>query len=111
MAEGEPVEHPMVPWFEKFDEGPYSKDEGQVMVTVPIGESMSVSTQAQVVAIGYDIAPLAQRSVLNTKLIVVPSKDQQFGTTMSFVFRTESEEHTSELQSHLNLVCRLLLDK
>src|SRR5260370_40816414 len=24
---------------------------------------------------------------------------------------TESEEHTSELQSHLNLVCRLLLEK
>src|SRR5260370_5441797 len=29
------------------------------------------------------------------------------------VFRAESrsEEHTSELQSHLNLVCRLLLEK
>src|SRR5260370_22619252 len=26
-------------------------------------------------------------------------------------FRIRSEEHTSELQSHLNLVCRLLLDK
>src|SRR4029434_11349708 len=25
--------------------------------------------------------------------------------------QTRSEEHTSELQSHLNLVCRLLLDK
>src|SRR5260370_9459291 len=25
--------------------------------------------------------------------------------------RRRSEEHTSELQSHLNLVCRLLLDK
>src|SRR5260370_17831094 len=25
--------------------------------------------------------------------------------------RARSEEHTSELQSHLNLVCRLLLDK
>src|SRR5260370_10599443 len=25
--------------------------------------------------------------------------------------RPRSEEHTSELQSHLNLVCRLLLDK
>src|SRR5260370_22628963 len=31
-----------------------------------------------------------------------------------YVFRTlieRSEEHTSELQSHLNLVCRLLLEK
>ena len=26
-------------------------------------------------------------------------------------FVTRSEEHTSELQSHLNLVCRLLLEK
>src|SRR4029434_11345523 len=27
------------------------------------------------------------------------------------VFSGRSEEHTSELQSHLNLVCRLLLEK
>src|SRR5260370_32494573 len=26
-------------------------------------------------------------------------------------YRIRSEEHTSELQSHLNLVCRLLLEK
>src|SRR5690242_21539747 len=26
-------------------------------------------------------------------------------------FRMRSEEHTSELQSHVNLVCRLLLEK
>src|SRR5260370_21765293 len=28
-----------------------------------------------------------------------------------FVNHARSEEHTSELQSHLNLVCRLLLEK
>src|SRR5260370_32638897 len=28
-----------------------------------------------------------------------------------FAFDFRSEEHTSELQSHLNLVCRLLLEK
>src|SRR4029434_5356478 len=28
-----------------------------------------------------------------------------------FLFWPRSEEHTSELQSHLNLVCRLLLEK
>src|SRR5260370_16504710 len=27
------------------------------------------------------------------------------------VWKVRSEEHTSELQSHLNLVCRLLLEK
>src|SRR5260370_25246542 len=29
----------------------------------------------------------------------------------TLVARIRSEEHTSELQSHLNLVCRLLLEK
>src|SRR5260370_36054124 len=29
----------------------------------------------------------------------------------SLSFQPRSEEHTSELQSHLNLVCRLLLEK
>src|SRR5260370_30820001 len=32
-------------------------------------------------------------------------------TSMVCWSRTRSEEHTSELQSHLNLVCRLLLEK
>src|SRR5207237_10713266 len=32
-------------------------------------------------------------------------------TTMLEEAPTRSEEHTSELQSHLNLVCRLLLEK
>src|SRR5260370_14219247 len=40
------------------------------------------------------IATPAQRSAINTTIITV-----------------RSEEHTSELQSHLNLVCRLLLEK
>src|SRR5207237_8338036 len=31
--------------------------------------------------------------------------------TFSSLTRRRSEEHTSELQSHLNLVCRLLLEK
>src|SRR6185369_9797238 len=31
--------------------------------------------------------------------------------TIRFPAKSRSEEHTSELQSHLNLVCRLLLEK
>src|SRR5690242_21415396 len=31
--------------------------------------------------------------------------------TLQTYTRTRSEEHTSELQSHVNLVCRLLLEK
>src|SRR5690242_20897349 len=42
---------------------------------------------------------------------------QEVQTTITFaaqvvpVFLQRSEEHTSELQSHVNLVCRLLLEK
>src|SRR5260370_24855145 len=36
------------------------------------------------------------------------AKEQGFAIGMS---AARSEEHTSELQSHLNLVCRLLLEK
>src|SRR5260370_30319532 len=47
-----------------------------------------------------------------------PADDQKVGTGGERLFRRRdsrlkrrSEEHTSELQSHLNLVCRLLLEK
>src|SRR5882762_12000873 len=33
------------------------------------------------------------------------------GSTFETITWARSEEHTSELQSHLNLVCRLLLEK
>src|SRR6476661_9601215 len=38
---------------------------------------------------------------------------QEYGEDVSLAVRSSarSEEHTSELQSHLNLVCRLLLEK
>src|SRR5438034_6317984 len=35
----------------------------------------------------------------------------EVGTGKTTVCRTRSEEHTSELQSHSDLVCRLLLEK
>src|SRR5260370_8686913 len=37
--------------------------------------------------------------------------DHQFDVYHELGLRNRSEEHTSELQSHLNLVCRLLLEK
>src|SRR5260370_21391809 len=43
---------------------------------------------------------------------VLQSSAHQFATLRQFFPRAaRSEEHTSELQSHLNLVCRLLLEK
>src|SRR5260370_10510788 len=43
--------------------------------------------------------------------IMLPSRSMMSKCTVSPVVWPRSEEHTSELQSHLNLVCRLLLEK
>src|SRR5260370_39880554 len=40
-----------------------------------------------------------------------PSKNSTAATIPTTASEFRSEEHTSELQSHLNLVCRLLLEK
>src|SRR5260370_7197795 len=42
--------------------------------------------------------------------LLVPASDYLIDDTWNVV-GLRSEEHTSELQSHLNLVCRLLLEK
>src|SRR5260370_28365563 len=44
---------------------------------------------------------------------MMPDAHSGYGVPVGSVIVTEdrSEEHTSELQSHLNLVCRLLLEK
>src|SRR5260370_29102818 len=41
----------------------------------------------------------------------VPAREEDEARTLLRVLLARSEEHTSELQSHLNLVCRLLLEK
>src|SRR6266480_7951667 len=40
-----------------------------------------------------------------------PGRRRRTGARWSAGPRPRSEEHTSELQSHVNLVCRLLLEK
>src|SRR5260370_38659067 len=47
----------------------------------------------------------ASMPVIRLKVVVLPEPLGPISATM------RSEEHTSELQSHLNLVCRLLLEK
>src|SRR5260370_13629368 len=49
-------------------------------------------------------AHLLQIWILPSRAGLKPSYEQR-------AFPARSEEHTSELQSHLNLVCRLLLEK
>src|SRR5438093_8548760 len=50
---------------------------------------------------------------IDDKALVVPSQAVMTGQqgTYVFVLNQRSEEHTSELQSLTNLVCRLLLEK
>src|SRR5260370_20244826 len=48
-----------------------------------------------------DSTPGYRSSALAIRILLPPVRS----------IRTRSEEHTSELQSHLNLVCRLLLEK
>src|SRR5260370_4032959 len=50
-------------------------------------------------------------STLSGSLRSDPQMKAKVGSYRSQVRDWRSEEHTSELQSHLNLVCRLLLEK
>src|SRR5260370_23573340 len=47
---------------------------------------------------------------VSVKLGLVAASGPRF-VTVIVKTKSRSEEHTSELQSHLNLVCRLLLEK
>src|SRR5260221_7844631 len=52
--------------------------------------------------------------VTNPKMSAVvraPSAESRARASMRYCARARSEEHTSELQSHSDLVCRLLLEK
>src|SRR5207237_6708853 len=51
------------------------------------------------------------RRLANTSLRAYAYNLLHFVRWWESVHHTRSEEHTSELQSHLNLVCRLLLEK
>src|SRR5438477_4079733 len=55
-------------------------------------------------------SPVARsQTTVVSRWFVMPIPEISDGRTFAFVSR--SEEHTSELQSHVNLVCRLLLEK
>src|SRR5260370_25809218 len=59
--------------------------------------------------VGLQLGP-AQAADLPITLISVTSPAAPFSDA-TLIVSTRSEEHTSELQSHLNIVCRLLLEK
>src|SRR2546426_2584879 len=68
----------------------------------------------------YLIAPIEEAGLLagKTRLVLVPHAELHYLPLAALVdragagrFLMRSEEHTSELQSPCNLVCRLLLEK
>src|SRR5260370_10290014 len=55
--------------------------------------------------------PCGSRRACALPFLDYPSFECRTKASCRFWDRSRSEEHTSELQSHLNLVCRLLLEK
>src|SRR2546422_6372390 len=62
---------------------------------------------------GGEIVPSAQRGVIDCAEWVGGVEDLRLGLPQvwKYHYTPRSEEHTSELQSRLHLVCRLLLEK
>src|SRR5438034_2688571 len=57
----------------------------------------------------HDALPISPSPVRTTFTFSLASRDTKNRATLDG--HTRSEEHTSELQSHSDLVCRLLLEK
>src|SRR4029434_11352032 len=55
--------------------------------------------------------PLFRSPLLSSPVLSSPILSPPLRSLLSPVTERRSEEHTSELQSHLNLVCRHLLDQ
>src|SRR5690242_21477111 len=94
------------------------------MASTPIREvamrSRVPSTIVIIAGIVFAVAGVVTYAVVSTTLAaqkITVSEDANYfaGQTVSQPWQAyaqaRSEEHTSELQSHVNLVCRLLLEK
>src|SRR5690242_21445650 len=67
--------------------------------------------QGRILASAFEIGELKVRQIMVPRTRVdFLTLDQPLGDMLRTV-QKRSEEHTSELQSHVNLVCRLLLEK
>src|SRR5260370_28820970 len=72
----------------------------------------SISLTTAILAALGAIAALQAGATANKALVLKAEATQsQARASDQWAFYQRSEEHTSELQSHLNLVCRLLLEK
>src|SRR5260221_3839054 len=70
----------------------------------------SLAAQTQDAKLAAAFKPVAEKLTASEKQIVAELLAVQ-GKPATICFSERSEEHTSELQSHSDLVCRLLLEK
>src|SRR5256886_12362444 len=59
----------------------------------------------------HDALPISTSANAGTAYSFTPTAADPNGNALTFSIQNRSEEHTSELQSQSNLVCRLLLEK
>src|SRR2546422_8359575 len=74
---------------------------GIIFLLVPRGTPWSALTFFSPVVLGRNVGSLG----------VAPAAAWGIHMVLSVIYGLRSEEHTSELQSRLHLVCRLLLEK
>src|SRR5687768_18088917 len=67
--------------------------------------------RADFFALDFDFLDFAMTVPPVTARILIPHASRENACKQSITVRLRSEEHTSELQSRLHLVCRLLLEK
>src|SRR5260370_31636425 len=73
---------------------------------------MATLSSAGISGSGLDETMIAKLVALQRQsLVPLQQKASVLDSKISTFGQIRSEEHTSELQSHLNLVCRLLLEK
>src|SRR5688572_31882043 len=73
---------------------------------------LEVEVEAEAHGVVEDDAPLVELRAVVVELVLAAREGPHVVAVAARVVREErSEEHTSELQSQSNLVCRLLLEK
>src|SRR2546430_9274588 len=85
----------------------YSRDEIKVLT-----DRVLNMTKADAVELSFEGGERSATRWVNSSITVnLVQYDQQLTLTVRHGQKQRSEEHTSELQSQSNLVCRLLLEK
>src|SRR5260370_31663273 len=95
----------------QFDVGQTSQDLGfrsEIMVLFTALPARAVTVRVRDENGQPSVASLVVKDRYNR---IYPNPSKRLAPDFPFQPQVRSEEHTSELQSHLNLVCRLLLEK